>query len=203
MAWHDDYIKRFIANPGQNDATGYGVEILYTAAPGFGEAYFQIIGVHHLKGEENRGNHHVYGDVLDENGKRINGARIDLYQTESNKFHGIMIVDKPPNEPGTNAPMFWNDTFTVVVNYDNLQSEKVKGFHTRHGDEGPGNTRGHHSFYFVAQRKRVGSGPPPPDPEPEPPEDWREELTQEQRLLLKNIGEVPKLVKKMEEMLDG
>ena len=46
MAWFQDWITRFLANPGQNDATKYGVAII-PASTVSGQSYYRAIGVHH------------------------------------------------------------------------------------------------------------------------------------------------------------
>src|SRR5688572_14027360 len=150
-----------------NDAAGYGVTI--TAVPDPTKLHWRVIGVHHLTGPENHGQHNVFVDVLDEQGKRIEQTRLDIFQADGTS-RGYMVIDKPPNEPGSNTPMHWNDTLTVIVNRDGLPSEKANGMHTRHPDEGPGTTRGHHSFYVVWQRRRAGGPVTPPVPEIPPPD---------------------------------
>lgn len=176
--WHDKYIRQFQANPGYNDAQKYGAQILHSAAPVWGERYFAVIGVHHLTGEENHGQHHAFCEVLDEAGNRIKGARINILT--DGRPRGSMVIDKGDNEPGTNTQMHFEDTLTLYLAGD-IPGEKVTGLHTRHEDEEQGTTRGHHSFLVIWQLKRVGNGPPPvdppeeeePDPTPEPqPVDW-------------------------------
>lgn len=165
--WHAKYIRQFQANPGYNDAARYGVQILHSAAPVWGERYFAVIGVHHLSGEENHGQHHAFCEVLDEAGKRIEGARINILT--DGRPRGSMVIDKGDNEPGTNTQMHFEDTLTLYLAGD-IPGEKVTGLHTRHEDEEQGTTRGHHSFLVIWQLKRVGSGPPPVDPPEEEPE---------------------------------
>ncbi len=178
MTWHLDYIKSYLPNPGQNDALAYGV----TATP-FNEApRWRVIGIHHLTGVENHGQHNVFCDVLDENGKRVgSNVRIDIFQADG-RPRGFMVTDKPVNEPGTNTQMHFNDTLTLAVNWDGLPSEKAVGMHTRHPDEGVGNTRGHHSYYVVWQRTLSNEEPPEPPnlKPPTPPTDWRKSFTQQQ-----------------------
>jgi len=63
-----------------NDAAKYEMKV--NPVPNFGSAqqYWRVVGVHHLTGDENKGNHHVYADILDENGQRMNGSRLELLQ---------------------------------------------------------------------------------------------------------------------------
>lgn len=118
--------------------------------------FWRVIGVHHLTGAENMGNHHIYCDVLDEEGKRINRARLILNQADSDPV--FAVVDKPAHEAGTNFPLWKADKATVAVLWpqDNpLPSERVLGLSTGHPDEEVGNTLFHHSFYIVFQRTDI------------------------------------------------
>jgi hypothetical protein len=126
--------------------------------------YWRVIGVHHLTGAENMGNHHVYCDVLDEEGRRINSARLVLHQ--ANTAPVFAVVDKPANEAGTNFPLWKADKATVAVAWPDdgsLPSEQVLGLSTGHPDEEMGNTLFHHSFYVVFQRTEI------PGEDAEPP----------------------------------
>ena len=156
------YNALFLANPGQNDATKYGVKITLshtTPAP------YRCIGVHHLTPDENVGKHHVFLDVLDEQGQRIRQAQLE-WTWEGRRLEEPappVTIDKPDTEPGTNIAMNWAQTITVSIL--NQRSDAVTNLHTRHPDEGEtnGNSRGHHSFYVVFQRQSGDSPPPPPD----------------------------------------
>jgi hypothetical protein len=159
-----------------NNATPYGVQIRPVSDPN-AQKYWRVVGVHHLTGSENMGNHHVYVDVLDEEGRRINGSRLIL--TQDGAAPVFAVVDKPANEAGTNFPM-WSSTRATVAVQDALPSEAVMGLRSDHADEGVGNTWGHHSFYIVFQRATkpapdsgttTGGGtttPEQPEPEPQP-----------------------------------
>lgn len=136
-----------------NDAQAYGVEIkAATVAPG--GWYWQAVRVHHLTPEENGGNHHIYLDILDPaigagtnpNGGRVYGARARVTWDGGEQ---IVTVDKPPNEPGTNFPMWkWQVCAAEARGLPGLElpSDRVAGLHTGHPDEAPGNTLFHHSF---------------------------------------------------------
>lgn len=174
MSLPKSYNPRFIqywqdnARPDLQTLGEYGVSILKHADP----AAFRVIGIHHLSGSENRGNHHIYVDVLDENGARINGSLIKVQV--GNNPPTYATVDKPASEPGTNAPMWASTQYSVSV--ANHPSDTVIGLHTGHSDEpGGGNTWGHHSFYVVFQRRPVQYVPEPP-PTVEPPDDYTEAL---------------------------
>lgn len=176
--WHTDYQQQFLATPGQNHATQYEVSTqTFNEVP-----RWRVIGVVHLTGVENHGQHNVFIDVLDEHGVRVpKQVRVDIFQADG-RPRGFMLTDKPPNEPGSNTQMHFNDTLTLAVNWDGLPSERVVGLHTRHPDENVGNTLGHHSYYVVWQRTLANVDPPiePPVEPPTPPTDWRLAFTQQQ-----------------------
>lgn len=111
-----------------------------------GETYWACIGVKHLTGVENRGNHNIYCDVLDSAGHRVRSARLRMKQETQNPV--FAIIDKPDNEPGTNFPI-WNGDVSCEVSVVGRQSDVVAGVRTNHKDENGGNTIGHHSFYIV------------------------------------------------------
>lgn len=168
MNWHEFYNRRFIANPG-NDATKYGVTIA-PATVSRGQVYYRIIGIRHLSGLENHMQHNVFCDVLDEQGKRLNGATLVVVNANGKINH--IRIDKPDNEAGANAPMHREDELELYVAADGRPSDHAKGFHIRHRDEESGTTWGHHSFYVVWQRVTAGHLPPVEEPpiEEEPPE---------------------------------
>lgn len=124
--------------------------------PDDAKKYWRVIGVHHLTGAENMGNHHIFCDVLDEEGNRINRGRLVLFQAEADPV--FAVVDKPAHEAGTNFPLWKADKATVAIVWpeeDPLPSEQVVGLSTGHPDEEVGNTLFHHSFYVVFQRTDI------------------------------------------------
>ena len=177
------YNKQFLQKaksqePIYNDAARYGVQVKSIkdlSVPLNSKQYWRVIGIHHLTGVENMGNHHVYCDVVDGDGKRLNNARVVL--TQSSTAPLFAVVDKPANEAGTNFPMWSNTRGTVAVSWpaDNpLPSEEVGILRSDHADEEVGNTWGHHSFYVVFQLAAVAETvQTPTDPQipPEPPSD--------------------------------
>jgi hypothetical protein len=188
--WFDKYLQTYIANPGQNDAEAYGVEIVHSVAPQRGDTWFKVIGVHHLTGAENGGQHNVFCEVLDEEGQRIQGAVLIAANINNTVSH--VRADKPDSEPAASIPMWGNDTLTVSV-AGNVPGEKVRGMHTRHADEGSGNTLGHHSFLVVWQKRHVGHTPTPqpePEPDPQPKPDWLGEIEQRVEDLRELIREI-------------
>ena len=92
-----------------NDAEAYGVRVVPVAAPA-GQTVWRTVRVHHLTPAENGGNHHIYLDLLDEQGRRVNGARARVTWPGGEQ---IVTVDKPPTEPGTNCPMWKKQIYAV------------------------------------------------------------------------------------------
>lgn len=143
---------------------GYNISVARLTDP-----KWRVLAVHHLTGPENGGNHNVYIEVIDEQGHRIPRQFVKLTWEGKQGPADVLVIDKPSNEPGTNAPLWFQQTVSVWVE-DNV-SEVVSGIHTRHPDEPGGNQQGHHSFYIVFQRNLHPVTPPPtptPDPTPEP-----------------------------------
>jgi hypothetical protein len=156
------YRQVFLLNPGMNDAVAYGVTKHYCqSSPGS----FRYIGIHHLTPSENVGNHHVFLDILDEQGKRLTNMQI-AYTWEGNRPDEVapnVAMDKPAEEAGGNIGLGMGQIVTVWV--DAPASDRVAGLSTMHPDETEagmeyaGNTLGHHSFYVVFQR--YGAAPTP------------------------------------------
>lgn len=193
---HTDYIAKFLANPGLNDAVLYGISITPVIhLPGL--PYYRVLGVHHLTGSENGGKNNVFLDVLDEAGKRI-GPPWPLVDwtwegRRPEEQAGVVVLDKPASEPGGNIGLGKAQIASVWV--AGRASEKVVGIQTAGIDdpnEEPGNHRYHHSFYVVFQRTKVGATlppiePPPPIEEPAPVKGFTEfiRLHEDERLEVK------------------
>jgi hypothetical protein len=175
-----NYNRQFLektkrGEPVYNNAAKYEVRIQKLAditLPLNAKQYWRVVGVHHLTGPENMGNHHVFCDVLDGTGRRINQSRLILTQGTSPPL--FAVVDKPANEAGTNFPLWSSTRATVAVSYPvdtPLPSESVSGIRSDHADEEIGNTWGHHSFYVVFQLTNIPETTEEPDPKKpiEPP----------------------------------
>lgn len=165
MALPKIYNNQFLAHPGQLPDPKYGVSVTRRSPIGT-QPTWRCIGIAHLTGAQNGGNHHVFLDVLDEKGQRINGAR--LLVSNAGKAPFPVTIDKLANEAGADVPMHWNDTFKIWVAGDH-PSDEAHNFHIRHEDEGAGTTRGHHSFYVVFQRAAADSVIEPEEPPVEEP----------------------------------
>lgn len=167
-----DYIKSYLAQPGQNDAQNYGAYVLAaTKSPSY-----RCIGIHHLTPNENAGNHNIYIDVLDQDGARNRTQQVgwtwDGRRPDENA--PLIALDKAEGEPSANLPLAYNQTIALWIDQpDNGHTDIVAGLHTRHPDEGNGNTLGHHSYYVVFQYTDAPAPTPeppaPPVEEPEPP----------------------------------
>jgi hypothetical protein len=182
------YNALFLDSPGQNDAAKYGVKLAHPGpnreagagcTRGEDITFFRCIGIHHLTPDENAGNHHIYLDVLNEQGQRMRQTQIEWTWDgrQLDEPAPPVTIDKPDTEPGTNIPLNWAQTASVSVQ-DN-PTDTVTNLHTRHPDEGDngGNTRGHHSFYVVFQLQSGDGVPPPTQPPPtEPPTTECEQL---------------------------
>ena len=147
-----------------NQATDYGVNVIKAPA---GPAW-RCIGVFKLAPQENRGRHNCFVDVLDELGNRTRQPVINWTWYMDAPTQTVRL-DKPDNEPAADIPVEKSYTVTLRVNGDGLPSDNVGGIHTRHADEGEGNSWGHHSFYVVFQRQQGNIITPPVDPVGPPP----------------------------------
>jgi len=134
----------------ERDITKYGASIV-RANVSLGTKYWKIVDAYHLSGQQNRGNHNIFADVLNADGTRRMGAHCTLY------FAGrsaVLTVDKPPNEPGTNAPMYRGNFYDIEA--ADLPSDKAIHFNSEWPDEEEGNTNGHHSFMVIFRETIAG-----------------------------------------------
>lgn len=191
MTWYRHYNEQAIAyfdehNLALNQAIEYWEqvgdqalpkpEILPTDGIEPGREYIAIIGLFHITGEENRGNSHLFIDLIDGQGNRIYTHTPPLYlyygwegmTTEQERTTAPVRIDKPLNEPGGNIGITWPQVI-YGFHINNFGCDRFRGIHIRYPDDGPGNNQGHHSHYIVLQ-KRIFQGETPPDPEPPDPE---------------------------------
>lgn len=167
------YINQYLAappgSPAINDAAAkYGVTIREAQAVD-GQFYWRVIGVHHLASEENEGNHTILVEALDEKGIRIRQARVWAASTFENNMDPpqVSALDKADYDPmGCDFPMGKDGTYSAWIagasRDANEPSDRVERLHTRHADEGSGNTIGHHSFFVVF--RLTAKGPTVLDP---------------------------------------
>jgi hypothetical protein len=147
-----------------NQAADYGINVIKAPA---GPAW-RCIGVFKLAPQENKSRRNVFFDVLDELGNRTRQPVINWTWYMDAPTQTVRL-DKPDNEPAGDIPVEKSYTVTLRVNGDGLPSDSVGGIHTRHADEGEGNSWGHHSFYVVFQRQQGNIIAPPIDPVGPPP----------------------------------
>lgn len=151
-----------------NDATPWGV-VIEKSQVAQNEIYYAAITVHHLYSDENMGNHNVYLDVLDEEGKRINGALVDFNWVgmRDNQKPNPAKIDKTNKEPGADIAIHGGQIISVWVR--GTASDIVRNLRTDHGPDGQHNYMGHHSFYVVFKKVRKGTELPPENPDEELP----------------------------------
>lgn len=143
-----------------NDAAAYGVAIV-EAQPPTGSLYWKVVRVHHLTSEENGFRQHIFFDMADEDGNRLQGGKVRVVWPGGQQD---VTLDKPPGEPGGNFPM-WKyqvcdaSALGMPGEIPPMPSDQVTGLHTGHKDEGPGNRLFHHSFAIVFQRTFAGGSP--------------------------------------------
>ncbi|RME48727.1 MAG: carboxypeptidase regulatory-like domain-containing protein [Caldilineae bacterium] len=166
QTYNDTYLENARAgkDPINDAAQKYGVRI-EPAEVAAGETYWKVIGVHHLLPMENWSNHHVYLEVLDENGNRVRNPIAWVGWTWENRRPeepaNPVPIDKPDFEPGGNIAINKEQVVSVWVaglaaNATD-KSDRVTGIRTTHPDEPLEdgtlhNTWGHHSFYVVFQK---------------------------------------------------
>lgn len=167
----------------QNALNNYKLRIVEaTAAPG--ETYWKVIGIHHLLPDENRSNHNVFLEALDENGQRIRPvawADFTWVGRRPNEVAGPVPLDKPDAEAAGNIALHDGQVVSVWMRGASRdaqdKSDRVENLDIIHPDEpGPSgekwNTIGHHSFYVVFQRTRKDAAsattPPPATTTPAP-----------------------------------
>jgi hypothetical protein len=161
------YINEYLAAPpGQkaiNDAAEkYGVTI-WEAQVADGQLYWRVIGVHHLLGPENQRSHNILVEALDEEGRVLRQGRAYAASTWEGRHDGpdVKALDKGTSDPmGCDFPMGKEATYSVWMKGKEKSSDdpsdRVEKLHTRHADEGPDNTIGHHSFFVVFRRTLKG-----------------------------------------------
>ena len=152
-AWNAEFLR----NPGQNDAGGLSVRI-----QAIGGALYRCIGVHHLTGAENRGNHNIFLEVLDEAGQRLEGAVVEYTWNGRHEDEAAppTVIDKPAGESGASIPMWPGQTISCWVHGPNDRVINLTCWPDQ--PDTPGNTRYHHSYYVVWQR---GAAIPPLPPD--------------------------------------
>jgi CRP-like cAMP-binding protein len=112
-----------------------------------GQPYWRLIEGRWADEGESSGKHHIFVDVLDENGKRVVGQTVTVFWGDGNMSAGV--EDKPAPEFGYNFQMYAAG-YAYSTKVEGLPSDVVKG-------AGMGSIEArfkgiHTSYYFVFQR---------------------------------------------------
>jgi WD40 repeat protein/CHAT domain-containing protein len=157
-AWFADRARTMDPVSVLGHAETYEVEI--EAVDGtFGDEYWRIIGLYHLISEENSGRHHVFVDIIDEAGNRIENPNVYLQFGWQGQAVGespmLVAFDKPSSETAANIPLWRNMNIWLSIADSERESERVSNLHTEWPDaDDAGNSVFHHSFYIVFQLTR-------------------------------------------------
>lgn len=140
---------------------------------------YRAVSVRRLSAKENHGNHHVYVDALDTDGRRVPGLKIGFTWVgrKDDEPAPPAAMDKQPGEAMGNLPIFWGQVVDVWL--EGQASDKVTGLHTVYPSDGEGNGSGHHSFKVVFQLEQQGVTPAP---EPASPNNSSKDAEQDARL---------------------
>jgi CRP-like cAMP-binding protein len=108
------------------------------AAVGSGQSYWQLVEARWENEAEAGGKHHIYVEVLDENGQRVVGQPVSIFWSDGGDR--ISTEDKPAPEYASNYPMYKaGNSYNIKV--EGLPSDVVQGaglgtpdmpFHTIH-----------------------------------------------------------------------
>lgn len=188
MAFHEAHRTTFLARQPDIDiatrlgnAAAYDVGLAPAVVPAEQHCW-RVLGVHHLTPAENRGNRHVFVDIVDETGARVQEPNLRLAWgwegQRADEQANPRAFDKQGNEPNTNVDVYSGQRLWIEVSGDGLASDRVYNMHTNHPDEpGPNgetwNSIGHHSFYVLFQRTRATVAPVEPEPTEPPAQAFR------------------------------
>lgn len=138
-----------------NEAARYGVVFTHPPVQP-GQEYWKAVLVEHYNPCKNEMRHHLFIDAVDGEGNRAYGQTLVVNDD-------IVVIDKPLEEPGTNAPLWKNTRYNVMV-VDGIPSTIVENFHTGHPGERCPETNAldsslnHHSFFVLFQKVIAGEG---------------------------------------------
>lgn len=135
------------------------------AQPAAGETCYRLVKAKWLNEAEAGGRHHIYVDVLDEEGKRIVGQRVLV--TYGGQTVSLVTEDKPYPELSSNFPMY------AVLGMYSCQVEGVSDVVTGLGmGSAELKYKLHTCFELTFQREKAEAEP---KPEPKPEEEVKEE----------------------------
>jgi hypothetical protein len=167
------HTQRFLAQPSADplrEVQAYEVRLERATAGQAGETW-QIIGVHHLRPEENKGQNHIFVEVLDANGARMRNPNLRVAWgwegQRPDEPSSPFPPDKGDGEPAGNLPLGAGQRAWLRIEGDGQPSDRVSNLHTGHPAElGPNgelwNSMHHHSFYVVFQRRALQATTPAP-----------------------------------------
>jgi hypothetical protein len=112
-----------------------------------GQPYWRLIEVRFADEQESAGKHHIYVDVLDENGNRAAGQSVSVVWGDGS--YSAPLEDKPPPEYGFNYQMYAAG-YAYSVKVDGLPSDLLKG--AGMGDV-ENRFRGIHTSYYLVFKK--------------------------------------------------
>ncbi len=117
------------------------------AQVGAGQQYWRLIEARWENEQESGGKHHIYVDVLDENGQRIVGQPVTVFWGDGD--HTGPIEDKDPPDLGFNYQMYAAG-YAYNVKVESLPSDIVRG--AGMGDLANRFKGIHTSYYLIFQR---------------------------------------------------
>ena len=128
-----------------------------------GERWWKLVKLRHLNCAENSGKHNLFIAFYYLDGSRVEqGWQNKVGWTKSAGISGELPLEKADRigDDGIhgNLDLYWNDNASLEylnLNQNIFPIQRISGVHTRHPDECPGNTLGHHSFVAVYE-ERIG-----------------------------------------------
>ena len=119
-----------------------------------GQPVFRLTEAKYQNEFEAGGRHHVFVEVLDEQGRRIVGQPVKLAWADGEAK--MVTEDKPYPEYAANAPLYGSmEDGTYRVSVDGAASDEVTGL---------GLPAKHHVSYLLTFQRGAASGSPPPPP---------------------------------------
>lgn len=134
---------------------------------------YQVALIAHLPGELNRGNHHVFVDVLGDDGQPLSNPPLKIGYTwegrQADEYAEPQPLDKGALDPSAGNVVIYKGMVMVLWlqgSHPFIVSDMVSGLQTATPDTDPatGNSRFHHSFYIVFRKRGTVVQPSPPQP---------------------------------------
>lgn len=164
----------------------YGVSVV-----GVPSATWKVKSVRKLTPDENKGKHHVYINVLDENGNRIIDSNLKIgwgWEGQRQDENAPPYLLDKNEQYAANVPIWRGQIISVWV--EGEPSDIVKGMHTSHpaeiGSDGKaGSDYGHHSFEVIFEYSNSVILPEPPI-EPPTTKTLEQRVTRIEQVLVKH-----------------